>query len=77
MLFTVPEPLGSEMAARACLGAAGVSGRAVWACFGVARVLKMAALRPAQVLVECPAGRLGLFWRCQVLKMAAQSRQCA
>ena len=22
-------------------------------------------LRPAQVLVERPAGRLGLFWRCQ------------
>ena len=35
--------LALEMAARACLGAAGVSGRAVWACFGVARALKMAA----------------------------------
>ena len=33
--------LGLEMATRACLGAAGVSGRAVCACFGAARTLKM------------------------------------
>ena len=35
--------MGLEMAAQACLGAAVVSGRAVWACFGVAQALKMAA----------------------------------
>ena len=35
--------LALEMAARACLGVAGVSGRAVWACFSVAQALKMAA----------------------------------
>ena len=34
------------MAVRACLGAAGVSGRAVCACFGVARALKMQVRDP-------------------------------
>ena len=35
--------LGLKMATWTCLGAAGVSGRAVWACCGVAQALKMAA----------------------------------
>ena len=38
--------LGLEMAARACLGAAGVSDRAIWACFGVARTLEMSVRDP-------------------------------
>ena len=38
--------LGLEMATRTCPGAAGVSGRAVWACFGVARTLEMSVRDP-------------------------------
>ena len=38
--------LALEMAARACLGAAGVSGRAVWACFGAAQALEMSVRDP-------------------------------
>ena len=34
------------MATRTCPGAAGVSGRAVWACFGVARTLEMSVRDP-------------------------------
>ena len=82
--------LALEMAARACLGAAGVSGRAVWACFGVARALKMAAQsrQCSHLALEiasraCPGagGAPGrAVWACfgvaRALKTAAQSCQC-
>ena len=38
--------LSLEMATRTCLGAGGASGRGVWACFGVARPLKMSVRDP-------------------------------
>ena len=38
--------LGLEMVPRACPGPAGVSGRALWACFGAARALEMSVRDP-------------------------------
>ena len=77
------------MAGQACLGAAGVSGRVVWACFGVARALKMAAQSrqcnhlALEMVAWARPGSGGApsraVWACfgvaRALKMAAQSRQ--
>ena len=59
--------LGLEMATRTCLGAAGVSGRAVWACFGVARTLEMSVRDPPKQCYLPHRSNLGLkmaTWSC-------------
>ena len=83
--------LALEMAARACLGAAGVSARAVWACFGVAQGAQNGRSKPPVQPLGSRNGHLGLprfwwsahqaVWACfgvaRALKTATQSRQCA
>ena len=59
--------LGLEMAARACPGPAGVSGRALWACFGAARALEMSVRDLPKQCYSPHRSNLGLkmaTWSC-------------
>ena len=59
--------LGLEMATRACPGPAGVSGRALWACFGAARALEMSVRDPPKQCYLPHRSNLGLkmaTWSC-------------
>ena len=59
--------LGLEMATRACQGAGGVPGGAVWACFGAARALEMSVRDPPKQCYLPHQSHLGLkmaTWTC-------------
>ena len=59
--------LGLEMATRACQGAGGVPGGAVWACFGAARALEMSVRDPPKQCYLPHRSHLGLkmaTWTC-------------